>query len=303
MGLEEFQDKAHYMDVFELMRRLPEKSVNCIYSEPDYGIDYAYGKNRDIKYLSNWDKYIQWYCDLARESLRVLRDDGNIFFLNYPKQNAYLQVKFLEEACYAVHEYIWVTSSSMRKSPYHLTIAHRSILHGRKSEKSVFYKDQIAYKSKCKKDGKFTQAMPLSWIYANVVTGFSKEKTFHSCQIPVRLSELLFKSVTKPGDTILIHFAGSGGECAVANHLGRHFIAADLNEEYVTLTNDRIAKGFIEEKYKLKNNLKPAFQFKEDEPTTNVKTCPDCGNPIEEYEDKCNDCAEKTIVNAYKGEL
>lgn len=300
MGIEELQDKAHLMDVFDLMKKLPDGSVDCVYSEPDYGISYAYGKNRDIKYLSDWNKYIDWYIALAKESLRVLKPNGNIFFLNYPKQNAYLQVKFLEDACYAVHEYVWVTGSSMRKSPYHFTIAHRSILHGRKSERSVWYKDQVAYRSKNKKDGKFTEAMPLSWIFANVVGGMSREKTFHSCQINTKIVDLLFKAATKENDLILIHFAGSGGECAVANHLGRHFIAADLNKDYVDLTNDRISKGFIQDKYRLRTNLKGSFAFKDER--TSGKLCPGCGNPLSEGEELCDACSEKTIVNLYKGD-
>ena len=37
-------------------------------------------------------------AELAKESLRVLKDEGNLFFINYPKQNAYLRVKFLEDS-------------------------------------------------------------------------------------------------------------------------------------------------------------------------------------------------------------
>lgn len=298
MGIEEFRDKVFHMDVMELMRKLPDKSVDAIWSEPDYGIAYSYGKNRDKTYLSDWDKYIQWYCDLAKESLRVLKDDGNIFFLNYPKQNAFLQVKFLEEACYDVSEYVWVTSSSMRKSPYHFTIAHRTILHGRKTNDSKWYKDNVAYKSKTKSDGKYCMAMPLSWIYANVVSGFSKEKTFHSCQMPIKLIDIIFKASTQPGDTILIHFAGSGSEVAACQQLKRHFISADLDPDYVAMVNDRVAKGFIDEKYKLTTHQRGEFLFGDDLKQGNH--CPDCKASIRDDEDQCDDCAEKTIVDIYK---
>ncbi len=33
-----------------------------------------------------FDEYIDWYIDLTRESLRVLKDTGNMFLVNYPKQ-------------------------------------------------------------------------------------------------------------------------------------------------------------------------------------------------------------------------
>jgi DNA modification methylase len=300
MGIESYIDKVHCMDIFELMKELPDASCDMVWAEPDYSIGYSYGANRDKNYTMAFDKYIQWYCNLAKESLRVLKPTGNFFALNYPKQNAYLQVKFMEDNFHAVHEYVWVTGSSLRKSPYHFTIAHRSILHGRKSAESVWYKDQVAYKSKYKKDGKYTMAMPLSWIFQNVVSGFSKEKTMHACQIPVKLFELFINASTKKEDLVLIHFAGSGGEVCTAQHLGRHYITTDLDPDYVAMVQDRLKKGFIEDKYKLKTNLKQGFKFHDDAPEG--KTCPDCGTPIEEEEDKCNDCAERTIIEAYKGE-
>lgn len=68
-----------------------------------------------------FDKYIEWYIEQAKESLRVLKDTGNLFFINYPKQNAYLRVKYLDGACYDVHEYVWVYNSNVGHSPKRFT--------------------------------------------------------------------------------------------------------------------------------------------------------------------------------------
>jgi len=90
-------DTVYLGDVFELMRQLPDKSVDMVFSDPDYNVGVRYnGKS----YTRSFEEYIEWYIELARESLRVLKDDGNMFFINYPKQNAYLRVRFLDEACY-----------------------------------------------------------------------------------------------------------------------------------------------------------------------------------------------------------
>jgi DNA modification methylase len=94
--------------------------------------------------------------------------------------------------------------------------------------------------------------MPYDWLYYNLVKNVSKEKTFHACQIPQQLSELLIKSCTMPGDTVLVLFGGSGSEIEVCNILNRHFISAEVDEKYYKMILDRLAKGRIEEKYKLR---------------------------------------------------
>ena len=54
--------------------------------------------------------------------------------------------------------------------------------------------------------------MPYSWFYFDLVKNVSKDKTFHACQIPLDLVEMLIKSCTKPGDDVFILFGGSGSE-------------------------------------------------------------------------------------------
>lgn len=84
-------DRVFLGDVFDLLRQLPDKSVDMVYSDPDYNVGVKYN---DRSYTRSFEEYLEWYIELARESLRVLKDDGNMFFINYPKQNAYLRVHF-----------------------------------------------------------------------------------------------------------------------------------------------------------------------------------------------------------------
>lgn len=100
MGIpEHLLDTVFLGDVMELLRLLPDRSVDRVFSDPDYNVGVKYnGKS----YKRAFEEYIEWYIELARESLRVLKDDGNMFFINYPKQNAYLRVRFLDDACYKV---------------------------------------------------------------------------------------------------------------------------------------------------------------------------------------------------------
>ena len=226
-------NKVYNDDIMNILKALPDNAIDMIYSDPDYNVGMKYnGKS----YTKSFAEYIDWYIELAKESLRVLKPDGNMFFINYPKQNSYLRVKFLDEHCYSVFDYVWVYNTNVGHSPKKFTTAHRSILH-------------------CTKSNGSCGRMPYSWLYYDLVKNVSKDKTMHSCQIPKKLVEKLILASTRPNDTILIHFGGSGGEIIQAKELGRNFISAELDSKYVDLINDRLNNnGQIGEQFKLKFN-------------------------------------------------
>lgn len=258
MGIEDYLNKVFPKDVFDLLKELPDKSVDMIFGDPDYNVGVKYG---DKSYTKNFDEYVEWYINLAKESLRVLKDTGNMFFINYPKQNAYLRVKYLDEACHEVSDYVWVYNTNVGHTPRRFTTAHRSILHCRKTNNNAFYKDNVAVPYQNPTDRRILRnlengskgRMPYDWFYFNLVKNVSKEKTLHACQIPQKLSEQLIKSCTMPGDTVLILFGGSGSEIEVCKVLKRPYISAEVDEKYYKMILDRLSKGRIEEKYKLRS--------------------------------------------------
>ncbi len=249
-------NKVFLGDILELLRKLPDKSVDLVYSDPDYNVGVKYGSET---YTVSFDEYINWYVELSKESLRVLKDSGNMFLINYPKQNAYLRVKYLDDICYEVLDYSWVYNSNIGHSPKRFTTAHRSILHCRKTKKNNFYKNNVAVPYKNPTDRRIQQRiadgskgrMPYDWFYFDLVKNVSKEKTFHACQIPQGLAEMLIKASTMPKDNVLIHFGGSGSEIEVCRKIDRNFIAAEIDEKYYKMIMDRLDSGEIKNKYRL----------------------------------------------------
>ncbi|MDD5686752.1 MAG: site-specific DNA-methyltransferase [Elusimicrobia bacterium] len=259
MSIEEinnFRNKVFNEDVFKILKQLPDKSIDMIYGDPDYNVGIKYG---DKSYTTSFDEYIEWYVRLIRESFRVLKDSGNMFLINYPKQNAYLRVKYLDKVCYEVSDYVWIYNTNVGQSPNRFTTAHRSILHCRKTKNNKFYKENVAVPYKNPTDKRIMQnlangskgRMPYNWFYFDLVKNVSKEKTFHACQIPQKLSEMLVKSCTQPEDIVLILFGGSGSEIEVCKNLKRYYVSAELDEKYHKMIIDRLDKGQIDQKYKL----------------------------------------------------
>ena len=232
-------------DTRELLSELPDKSVDMVYGDPDYNVGVRYGSN---VYTRSFEDYMDWYVSLATESLRVLKDDGNMFLINYPKQNAYLRVRYLDGACYDVQDYVWVYNTNVGHSPRRFTTAHRSILHCTKSRSNRFYKEHVAQPYKNPKDRRILSnlkngspgRMPYDWFYFDLVKNVSREKTFHACQIPKKLSSMLIASATKEMDTVLILFGGSGSEIMACREMNRNFISAEIDRRYHELIRERL---------------------------------------------------------------
>jgi site-specific DNA-methyltransferase (adenine-specific) len=255
--LNNFRNKIFNEDVLQVLKKLPDDSLDMVYGDPDYnvGIKYA-GKN----YTTKWNEYINWYIELTRESMRVLKPNGNLFMLNYPKQNAYLRVKYLDDNAYDVHDYVWTYNTNVGHSPKKFTTAHRSILHATKNKDNHFYKDQVAVPYKNPTDKRILNnlangskgRMPYSWFYFDLVKNVSKDKTFHACQIPLALVEMLIKSCTQINDDVFILFGGSGSEIVLCKNLKRNFISCEIHPDYHRMILDRLDNnGAIKDEYRL----------------------------------------------------
>ena len=271
-ALNNFRNKVFKKDVLQVLKKLPDDSLDMVYGDPDYnvGIKYA-GK----KYTTKWNEYIDWYIELTRESLRVLKPTGNLFMLNYPKQNAHLRAKYLDDNTYDVHDYVWTYNTNVGHSPKKFTTAHRSILHATKSKDNHFYKDQVAVPYKNPTDKRILNnlangskgRMPYSWFYFDLVKNVSKDKTFHACQIPLALVEMLIKSCTQNNDDVFILFGGSGSEIILCKNLKRNFISCEIHPDYHRMILDRLDNnGAIKDEYRLdfiqqKNGRKLAQTF------------------------------------------
>lgn len=256
-NIENYLNKVFLKDIMEVLKELPDESVDMVYGDPDYNVGVKY---IDKSYTKNFNEYVAWYIELAKESLRVLRNTGNMFLVNYPKQNAYLRVNYLDRACYGISDYVWVYNTNVGHSPRRFTTAHRSILHCQKSKNNKFYKDNVALPYKNPTDKRILAniangskgRMPYDWFYFDLVKNVSKEKTIHACQIPQRLFEMLIKSCTMPDDIVLILFGGSGSEIEVCKMLNRRYISAEIDERYHKMILERLSKGVIDVKYKLR---------------------------------------------------
>src|SRR6185312_952033 len=63
----------------------------------------------------------------------------------------------------------------------------------------------------------------------------------HPTQKPEALLHRVLLATTKPGDTVLDPFFGTGTTGAVAKRLGRHYIGIERDPDYIAVARERIA--------------------------------------------------------------
>ena len=63
-------------DAINLLKDLPDNSVNLIVADPPYNLGKDYGNNHDLK---GFDEYLDFTRDWTSEAKRVLTEDGTIY--------------------------------------------------------------------------------------------------------------------------------------------------------------------------------------------------------------------------------
>lgn len=61
-------NKLYNEDTLQILKSLPNECLDMVYGDPDYNVGINYNGS---KYTQKWEDYIAWYCELAKESIRV----------------------------------------------------------------------------------------------------------------------------------------------------------------------------------------------------------------------------------------
>lgn len=93
-------NKVFNINCIEYMKSLPDKSIDLIIADPPYNKSVASWDNIEI------NEYIEMLTDLAKETNRILKEDGSIFIYNQQPMASLMFNIFYNELNY-VDEIIW----------------------------------------------------------------------------------------------------------------------------------------------------------------------------------------------------
>jgi len=197
----------YHGDCLDIMRNIPDKSVDAVITDPPYGINMdggtdGFGVRSVCRYARGWDDKspdAELLSDMMRKGKSVIIFGGNYFTDKIPV---------------STHWLVWDKKGDIQfKNPF--------------SDCELIWTNQP--KKATKK-------------YTVIQQGFIAEEKerFHPTQKPVRLLRSIIEDYTNEGDTILDPFMGSGTTGVACVQTGRNFIGIEIDEGYFKIAEKRI---------------------------------------------------------------
>lgn len=215
-------NKIYHGDCLELMKDIPDKSIDLILCDPPFGIDYQSAWR--IEKTERFDKIANDktpFTDFINPDLsRIIKDNGAaLIFTRWDVQNAFMDALKginLEVKSIIIWDKGTHSMGDLKKS------------YGRSYESILFAPN---------KDFEFPNGRPSDIVRCNRV---SADKLQHPNEKPVELLAKLIRDTTQMGGVVLDLTAGSGSTLVAAIREKRNFIGFELSKEYYELSNKRI---------------------------------------------------------------
>ena len=253
--LKKFKNDIILGDCRELIKKLPQGlKFDLIIADPPYNVGKDFGNNTDRRALND---YVTWSVSWIQLCLSRLKSGGLLYVYGFSEILSYIAVQFpLENQKWMVWHYTNKTIPSLK----FWQRSHETIICFWKGKRPDLEVDQIrepytsAYKKCIGKKRKATPsrfgsretiykghkngALPRDVLKISALAGgkglVERSPLKHPTQKPLELTTRLLKSkINGKGGKVLIPFAGSGSECAMAKSLGIDFVGIELNPKYV----------------------------------------------------------------------
>ena len=227
-------------DCLEVMKSIPDKSIDMILTDPPYGIS-----------ASKWDSVIP-FAPMWKQLNRIIKDNGAIVLFGSEPFSSALRMSNIKN-----YKYDWVWDKKLgtgflnsKKQPLR-----------RIENIIVFYKKQCCYYPIMRKgvqrfkghkeyhsldkiygDFKATNKINDEYYPTSILEFSNADKTgkLHPTQKPVPLLEYLIKTYTLENETVLDFTMGSGSTGVACVNTNRDFIGIELDDNYFSIAKDRI---------------------------------------------------------------
>lgn len=225
-------------DAITEMKKLPDKSIDLIITSPPYNLKNSTGNGMKDGRGGKWenaalvngyetyndnmpyDKYIQWQRDCLLEMMRLIPENGAIFYNHKWRVQAGLiqDRREIIEGFPVRQIIIWRRKGGINFNAGYFLPTYE-----------VIY---LIAKPKFK-------LAPKANAHGDVWEFMQEQKNGHPAPFPVPLIERIISSTT--AKVVLDPFMGSGTTAVAAKNLQRQFIGIELSQKYCELANRRLA--------------------------------------------------------------
>ncbi len=257
-------------DCGDVLKNLPENSVDLIFTSPPYA-----DQRKNTYGGIHPDDYVEWFLPKSLEFKRVLKPTGS-FVLNIKERvvagerHTYVLELILalrNQGWLWTEEYIWHKKNSFPgKWPNRFRDSWERLLHFTIDKKFKIHQENVMIpigdwaKDRLSNLSDTDQIRDESKVNSgfgkNISNWVGRKKVYptnvlylatecsnknHSAVFPVDLPKWFIKLFTEPGDLVLDPFVGSGTTCFAAMELGRNYLGIDIMEEYIDLSHERLS--------------------------------------------------------------
>ena len=209
-------------DCLEVMRGIPDESVDMVVTDPPYGMNYLSNHGTKHKKIKNDDVVDPSFLP---ECMRLLKQGGGLIsFTNWANSCEWM---------YWIEYYGFTVKSQVIWNRLH---------HGMGDLKGAFapMHDVVWYTTKGRRI--FTNGRPKSVI--DVKRPSPSQDHGHPTCKPVELMEKLIYSTDDGSNGIILDpFMGSGSTGVACRNLGRDFIGIELDADYYKIAEERIREA------------------------------------------------------------
>lgn len=231
-------------DCLELMKEVPDKSINMILCDLPYGTTSC-----------SWDVIIP-FEPLWEQYNRIIKDNGVIALFGNEPFSSYLRLSNIKHYKYDIYwEKERLTNIAQVKHRVGKTIETISIFY----KKQCTYNPQmIKYNGKKRtnkvrngklgiltdnQNKKVKEYQDTGYRYPTQVWKFQRDclkSNLHPTQKPIALLEELIKTFSNEEDIVLDNCMGSGSTGVACKQLNRSFIGFEISPEYYNIAKERI---------------------------------------------------------------
>lgn len=249
----------------KILKQFPAAAVDLIVTSPPYA-----DQRKSVYGGVHADDYVEWFLPIADGLFNTLKPTGS-FVLNIKERvvegerHTYVMELIIEmrkRGWLFTEEYIWHKRNCYPgKWPNRFRDAWERCIHFTKSKKFAMYQEEVMVpmgdwknsrlKSLSDTDKRRDESKVGSGFGKKIENWVGREMAYpanvlhlatecsnrsHAAAFPDALPEWFVKLFTKPGDTVLDPFSGSGTTMRVAHALGRNALGIELSTEYCQLT-------------------------------------------------------------------
>lgn len=250
--LTEVLDKTLIGNTLEILKLLPENSVDLLIVDPPYNLDKDFHGNKFKKtsvevyeeYTENWIKLVR---PLLKTSATIYvccdwLSSSQIFIVLDKYFNVQNRITWQREKGRGAltnwkngMEDIWFATNS---NQYTFNVEAVKV---RRSVIAPYKEDGKPKDWEETKEGRFRNTYPSNfWDDISIPYWSMPENTAHPTQKPEKLLAKLILASSNEGDIVLDPFLGSGSTSVTAKKLGRHYIGIEQNEQYCVWAEKRL---------------------------------------------------------------